>query len=102
MDVLSKIITFEKLVNRLDKVRQAGGKVVFTNGCFDILHVGHVRYLTAARSEGDLLVVGLNSDESVRRIKGINGRLWAKTTGAKYWPILCAWIMWFFLKSRIP
>jgi len=70
MDVLSKIITFEKLVNRLDKVRQAGGKVVFTNGCFDILHVGHVRYLTAARSEGDLLVVGLNSDESVRRIKG--------------------------------
>jgi len=70
MDVLSKIITLEKLVNRLDKVRQAGGKVVFTNGCFDILHVGHVRYLTAARSEGDLLVVGLNSDESVRRIKG--------------------------------
>ncbi len=49
-----------------------GKKVVFTNGCFDILHAGHVRYLTAARSLGDALVVGLNSDASVRRLKGPN------------------------------
>ena len=70
MDILSKVITVEKLTTRLDKTRKSGRKVVFTNGCFDILHVGHVRYLAAAASEGDLLVVGLNSDASVRLIKG--------------------------------
>ena len=64
MDVLSKIVTAEKLATRLDKVRTSGGKVVFTNGCFDILHMGHVTYLEAARKEGDCLVLGLNSDSS--------------------------------------
>ena len=47
-----------------------GKKIVFTNGCFDILHVGHVRYLTTAKSFGDVLIVGLNTDESVKRLKG--------------------------------
>jgi D-beta-D-heptose 7-phosphate kinase/D-beta-D-heptose 1-phosphate adenosyltransferase len=70
MDVLSKIITAEKLVIQLDEARTSGEKVVFTNGCFDILHIGHVRYLSAAGAEGDLLVIGLNSDDSVRLIKG--------------------------------
>jgi rfaE bifunctional protein nucleotidyltransferase chain/domain len=70
MDVSDKIVAAEKLVSKLEEERQAGKKIVFTNGCFDILHVGHVRYLAAARSEGDLLVVGLNSDISVRSIKG--------------------------------
>ena len=70
MNVLSKIITAEKLAARLDKARKCGKKVVFTNGCFDILHAGHVRYLAAAAAEGDLLVVGMNSDASVRLIKG--------------------------------
>ena len=70
VDVLSKIVTVETLVTRLDQMRISGRKVVFTNGCFDILHAGHVRYLTAAGAEGDLLVVGLNSDTSVRTIKG--------------------------------
>ncbi|MBW1821073.1 MAG: D-glycero-beta-D-manno-heptose 1-phosphate adenylyltransferase [Deltaproteobacteria bacterium] len=51
------------------EIKKSGKKIVFTNGCFDILHVGHVRYLAAARSEGDVLVVGLNSDESVKSIK---------------------------------
>ena len=50
--------------------RAAGARVVFTNGCFDLLHPGHVRYLAAARALGDLLVVGLNGDASVTRIKG--------------------------------
>ena len=72
MDPSSKIVTAEKLVTRLDKIRKSSGKVVFTNGCFDILHAGHVRYLTAAGAEGDLLVVGLNSDASIRLIKGEN------------------------------
>ena len=47
-----------------------GKKIVFTNGCFDIIHVGHIRYLTAAKSFGDVLIVGLNTDESVRKLKG--------------------------------
>ncbi|MDD7056657.1 MAG: adenylyltransferase/cytidyltransferase family protein, partial [Selenomonadaceae bacterium] len=51
-------------------LRAGGKKVVFTNGCFDILHAGHVRYLAKARSFGDCLVLGLNSDASVRRLKG--------------------------------
>ena len=52
------------------RVREAGGRVVFTNGVFDLLHPGHVRYLRAARALGEALIVGLNSDESVRRNKG--------------------------------
>jgi len=51
-------------------LRAAGRRVVFTNGCFDILHAGHVRYLAAARALGDYLILGLNSDASVRRLKG--------------------------------
>ena len=47
-----------------------GKKIVFTNGCFDIIHAGHVRYLTAAKNFGDILIVGLNTDESVRKLKG--------------------------------
>jgi len=70
MNTVDKILTLENLVARLGKVRKSDQKIVFTNGCFDIMHVGHVRYLADARSEGDLLVVGLNSDASVRIIKG--------------------------------
>ena len=70
MVTAKKILTLEDLVTRLGKVRKSGQKIVFTNGCFDIMHVGHVRYLADARSEGDLLVVGLNSDASVQIIKG--------------------------------
>ena len=70
MDNQSKIMDDRSLASKLDGFRKAGKIVVFTNGCFDLLHVGHVRYLTAARKEGDLLVVGLNSDASVKLIKG--------------------------------
>ena len=70
MNALSKIVTAEELSPKLENFRRSGKKIVFTNGCFDILHVGHVRYLAAARSEGDLLVVGLNADASIRLIKG--------------------------------
>jgi D-beta-D-heptose 7-phosphate kinase/D-beta-D-heptose 1-phosphate adenosyltransferase len=58
------------LENALAPRRATGARVVFTNGCFDLLHPGHVRYLAAARALGDILVVGLNSDASVRRLKG--------------------------------
>ena len=67
---LGKQRTLDQLVPEVDAYRKQGRKIVFTNGCFDILHAGHVQYLAAARAQGDLLVVGLNSDASIRRIKG--------------------------------
>ncbi|MHA1944434.1 MAG: D-glycero-beta-D-manno-heptose 1-phosphate adenylyltransferase [Candidatus Thorarchaeota archaeon] len=70
--MLSKIVKLKDLVQKISTLRESGRTIVFTNGCFDILHVGHVRYLAAARSEGDILVVGLNSDESTRSIKQEN------------------------------
>ncbi len=66
---MGKVITLRTLLKELPKARK-GKKVVFTNGCFDILHAGHVRYLKKARSLGGMLVVGMNSDSSVRMIKG--------------------------------
>lgn len=67
--------------------RSLGERVVFTNGCFDLLHVGHVRYLNAARALGDHLVVGLNSDASVRRLKGPGRPVTPESERAE---ILCA------------
>lgn len=64
------VTTMEELVALRDDLRGQGRRIVFTNGCFDILHAGHVMYLEAAREFGDVLVVGLNSDDSVRRLKG--------------------------------
>jgi len=58
------------LAKLADSLRTQGRKIVTTNGCFDLLHIGHVRILKAARALGDVLVIGLNSDESVRRLKG--------------------------------
>ena len=72
MNTIEKIVSLEELVTRLEKKRATAGKIVFTNGCFDIMHVGHVRYLAEARSLGDLLIVGMNSDASVCQIKGDN------------------------------
>src|SRR5436853_3044084 len=66
-----KIVELEELSDRSEKLRAAGKKIVATNGCFDLLHVGHVRYLHAARALGDILAVGLNGDQSVRELKGI-------------------------------
>lgn len=67
---MKKTVSLRVLLKRLGPLRKKGKKVVFTNGCFDILHAGHVRYLEKARSLGDMLVLGLNSDSSVRTIKG--------------------------------
>ena len=65
--MLVEIELGEKIVENL---KAQGKKVVFTNGCFDILHVGHLRYLNEAKRQGDILVIGVNSDESVKRLKG--------------------------------
>lgn len=64
------IVSLPELVLIVAGLKQAGRRIVFTNGCFDILHVGHVRYLKSARALGGALIVGLNSDKSVKRIKG--------------------------------
>ncbi len=67
----TKIIGMNELAKRAKELRAAGKKLVVTNGCFDLLHVGHVRYLQTARALGDGLAVGLNGDRSVRELKGI-------------------------------
>ena len=65
-----KIIAIERLAEWRGTLRAAGKRLVVTNGCFDLLHVGHVTYLEAARNQGDALLIGLNSDSSVRELKG--------------------------------
>ncbi len=67
--ITNKIVERSKIGETVSGLKDKGKKVVFTNGCFDLLHVGHVRYLSEARKLGDILVLGLNSDESVARIK---------------------------------
>jgi D-beta-D-heptose 7-phosphate kinase/D-beta-D-heptose 1-phosphate adenosyltransferase len=64
-----KVKSLKEVIEMRARLRDSGKKLVFTNGCFDILHVGHVRYLNEARALGDALIVGINSDRSVRRIK---------------------------------
>lgn len=74
----AKIMSLAKMLKTRKALKKAGKKLVFTNGCFDIIHAGHVDYLAFARKQGDALVVGLNSDKSVRRNKGpgrpVNGQ----------------------------
>lgn len=66
---MHKILDWKELKTKIDEAKAAGKKVVFTNGCFDILHIGHIRYLREAIKLGDVLVIGLNSDKSVSKIK---------------------------------
>ena len=69
-DAKSKLVTRATLREKVSAYKSSGQRVVFANGCFDTLHVGHVRYLEGARREGDILVVGINADSSVRALKG--------------------------------
>ena len=68
--MVNKIQNSKKLKNILARLRGRGKKIVFTNGCFDILHIGHIEYLSKAKRLGQILVIGLNSDSSVKKIKG--------------------------------
>ncbi len=72
--MINKITSVEKLISTLKDYRKEGKKIVFTNGCFDLLHVGHVRYLQEAKTLGDVLIVGINSDESARSLNKGAGR----------------------------
>ena len=67
---LTKVLPLEQSIERVAEMKGAGKRVVFTNGCFDLLHPGHIRYLAEARRLGDALVVAINSDRSVRALKG--------------------------------
>src|SRR5215207_10395343 len=67
---MARVLNREELASRLTVAREAGARIVLANGCFDVLHVGHVRYLAGAREFGDILVVGVNSDEQVAIQKG--------------------------------
>jgi rfaE bifunctional protein nucleotidyltransferase chain/domain len=70
VDFRSKLLTLETLPAWRDRLRAEGKKLAATNGCFDLLHLGHVNYLAAARAQADALVVGVNSDASIRQLKG--------------------------------
>ena len=67
---MGEVLSRGDLLARVDQARQAGRTIAFANGCFDLLHVGHVRYLASAAQEADILIVAINDDESVRRLKG--------------------------------
>ena len=70
MDTRNKILPLEQLVPKVNQHKHRGQRIVLANGCFDVLHVGHARYLQGARREGDVLVVAVNGDSSVRALKG--------------------------------
>jgi len=88
-EYLSKIKNKTAMKEVVERVKEEGKKVVFTNGCFDILHQGHVRYLFEAKKCGDYLIVGLNSDRSVRNIKGKNRPLMPEGARAELLAALC-------------
>lgn len=68
----TKIISLSSLIRKVRALKQKGKRIVFTNGCFDILHFGHVKYLQDAKAKGDYLVVAVNSDSSIKKIKAKN------------------------------
>ena len=78
-------MTHEDLLRERQRLRAAGQVVVFTNGVFDLLHVGHVRYLAQARTLGDALIVAINSDSAVRELKGRIDLSFIRTNGQRYW-----------------
>src|SRR5947199_4825589 len=97
----TKIIDMNELAQLARELRAAGKKLVVTNGCFDLLHVGHVRYLQAARALGDLLAVGLNGDRSVRELKGQGRPITAESDRAEVLAALqCVDLVTIFPQTR--
>ncbi len=88
-----KIVELEQVSHRCDKLRADGKRLVATNGCFDLLHAGHVRYLQAARALGDFLAIGLNGDNSVRELKGSGVPLQQRAIARSFWR-LCSVLIW--------
>ncbi|CAN5755722.1 D-glycero-beta-D-manno-heptose 1-phosphate adenylyltransferase [soil metagenome] len=71
-DNFALVLSREDLIEKVSELRQNGAKIVLANGCFDLFHVGHIRYLAGAKELGDFLIVGINSDEQVKKLKGAN------------------------------
>lgn len=86
-NMMNKLVTTKQLVEIINQARSAGKRIAWTNGCFDIIHAGHVDYLERSKAYGDLLVVGLNSDESVKKLKGDNRPVFSEMDRAK---VLCS------------
>jgi rfaE bifunctional protein nucleotidyltransferase chain/domain len=96
-----KIVELEQVSYRCDKLRADGKKLVATNGCFDLLHAGHVRYLQAARALGDFLAIGLNGDNSVRELKGTGRPVTTETDRAEILAALeCVDLVTIFPETR--
>lgn len=79
----AEILDREKLVEKINELRKSGARVTLANGCFDLFHVGHIRYLAGAKELADILVVGINSDEQVRKLKGANRPFMPETERAE-------------------
>jgi len=80
---LGKIKNLKELEKDISRLKRKGKKIIFTNGCFDILHLGHLKILNVAKRKGDVLIVGLNSDSSIRKIKGSKRPVLGQKTRAK-------------------
>ncbi len=85
--MMNKLVSLVQLTTIVNQARSNRKKIVWTNGCFDIIHAGHVDYLERSKAYGDLLVVGLNSDESVKKLKGDNRPVFSEMDRAK---VLCS------------
>lgn len=90
MSSREKIVTLEMLIERLVEERRRGRRIVLANGCFDLLHAGHVRFLDGARREGDVLVVAVNSDASERQLKGSGRPVLGAEARAELVAAMCA------------
>jgi len=84
---MKKLVNLEELIQLLNQARNSGKRISWTNGCFDIIHAGHVDYLERSKAYGDFLVVGLNSDASVKKLKGDNRPVFSEMDRAK---VLCS------------
>lgn len=71
-EIKNKILSHNQLIGKLEELRMKNKKIVFTNGCFDLLHQGHIDYLAKAKELGDILILGLNTDASIQRLKGLS------------------------------
>ena len=82
-NMMKKLLNLEELIQILNPARREGKRIAWTNGCFDIIHAGHVDYLERSKAYGDFLVVGLNSDESIKKLKGDNRPVFSEKDRAK-------------------
>jgi len=89
--LIPAILPLDEAILRFGREKRNGRRVVFTNGCFDLLHPGHIQSFQYARELGDILIVGLNSDNSVRQLKAKAARCCPNANARRFWPPWNAW-----------